>query len=63
MCDSWLYITSHYVKKHSIFSEVKNWQVCYLGMVRLVVVHYIVDLPKFCHQMNGGDQSTINQTT
>jgi hypothetical protein len=27
-------------EKHSILSEVKNWQVCYSR-----VVHYIVDLP------------------
>jgi hypothetical protein len=32
-------------EKHLILSEVKNWQVCYLRMVTLVVAHYIVDLP------------------
>jgi hypothetical protein len=32
-------------EKHSIISEVKNWQVCYSRLVTLVVVHYIVDLP------------------
>jgi hypothetical protein len=32
-------------EKHLILSEVKNWQVCYSGLVTLVVVHYILDLP------------------
>jgi hypothetical protein len=32
-------------EKHLILIEGKNWQVCYLEVVRLVVAHYIVDLP------------------
>jgi hypothetical protein len=32
-------------EKHSILSEVKNWQVCYSRVVTLVVAHYIADLP------------------
>jgi hypothetical protein len=40
-------------KLHELFlilNEVKNWQMCYSGMVTLIVVHYIVDLhtSKFC---------------
>jgi hypothetical protein len=27
-----------------ILSEVKNWQVCYLRMVTLIVAYYIADL-------------------
>jgi hypothetical protein len=33
-------------EKHSILSEVKNWQVCYLGVVTLAMAHYIANLPK-----------------
>jgi hypothetical protein len=32
-------------EKNLILNEIKNWQVCYSGLVTLVVVHYIVDLP------------------
>jgi hypothetical protein len=32
-------------EKNLILSEVKNWKVCYLGVVTLVVAHYIEDLP------------------
>jgi hypothetical protein len=28
-------------EKHLILNEVKNWHVCYLGVVTLVVAHYI----------------------
>jgi len=31
--------------KKLIINEVKNWQVCYLGMVTLVMAHYIANLP------------------
>ncbi len=31
--------------KHLILCEIKNWQMCYLVVVTLVVVHYIADLP------------------
>ncbi len=40
------YITlCKWYEKHLILNEVKNWQVCYLGLVTLVMAHYIVDLP------------------
>jgi uncharacterized membrane protein YbaN (DUF454 family) len=32
-------------EKHSIPSEVKNWQVCYLIVVTLAMAHYIANLP------------------
>jgi hypothetical protein len=32
-------------EKHLISSEVKNWQVCYSGMVTFVAAHYIANLP------------------
>jgi hypothetical protein len=32
-------------EKHLILSEVKNWQVCYLGVVTLAVAHYIANFP------------------
>ncbi len=32
-------------ENHLILSEVKNWQVCYLGMVTLIVAQDIVGLP------------------
>jgi hypothetical protein len=32
-------------KKQSITSEVKNWQVCYLGVATLTMVQYIANLP------------------
>jgi hypothetical protein len=32
-------------EKNSILNEVKNWQVCYSGVVTFVVVHYIANLP------------------
>jgi hypothetical protein len=36
-------------EEKKILSEIKNWQVCYLGVVRLAMAHYIVDLPKCTH--------------
>jgi hypothetical protein len=40
-------------EKHSILSDVKNWQVCYSGIVTLVMAHYIANLPmlKECHHL------------
>jgi hypothetical protein len=32
-------------EKKLILSEVKNWQVCYSKVVKLVVAYYIADLP------------------
>jgi hypothetical protein len=32
-------------EKKSILNEVKIWEMCYLGMVTLVVAHYIANLP------------------
>jgi hypothetical protein len=32
-------------EKKKILNEVKILQVCYLGVVTVVVAHYIVDLP------------------
>jgi hypothetical protein len=31
-------------EKHSILSEVKNWQLCYSKVVTFVVAHYIINL-------------------
>jgi hypothetical protein len=50
-------------EKYSILNKIKNLQVCYSGVITFVVVHYILDLPNFFQQINGGDQSTINWTT
>jgi hypothetical protein len=41
------------LKKHLILNEVKNWQLCYFGVVTLTVAHYITNSPKtqfFLHQ-------------
>jgi hypothetical protein len=32
-------------EKYLILREVKNWQLCYLRLVTLIMVHYIANLP------------------
>jgi hypothetical protein len=40
------YITLYKLhEKHLILNEVEIWQVCYLGVVTIVVAHYIANLP------------------
>jgi hypothetical protein len=42
------YITlCRFYEKKLILNKVKNWQVCYSGVVILAVAHYIVELPIF----------------